>query len=168
MTTDDQSMFARPPSEVEDSLQLGGMGVVFKVSGEDTGGAFEIVEHPVAPGTLIPPHTHTREDEYSFVISGVIGARIGDEEVTAGPGAYLIKPRGIPHSFWNAGPESARILEMISPPGFSKFFRELHAEIDPADPDAAKIAEIGVRYGLTYLPEWIPELMEKYGLNPPV
>jgi hypothetical protein len=47
------------------SVSLGGMGVVFKISGADTGGAFAVVEHPIEPGRLVPPHVHVREDEYS-------------------------------------------------------------------------------------------------------
>jgi mannose-6-phosphate isomerase-like protein (cupin superfamily) len=86
------------------SVSLGGMGVVFKVSGVDTGGAFAIVEHPIEPGRLVLPHVHLREDEYSYVLEGTIGARVGDHEVTAGRGSYLFKPRGLMHTFWNAGP----------------------------------------------------------------
>src|SRR3954447_20664601 len=81
------------------SVWLGGMGVVFKVSGADTGGAFAVVEHPIEPGRLILPHVHQYEDEYSYVLEGTIGARVGDREVVAGPGSYLIKPRGLMHSF---------------------------------------------------------------------
>jgi uncharacterized cupin superfamily protein len=74
------------------SVWLGGMGVVFKVSGADTGGVFAVVEHPIEPGRLVLPHVHQHEDEYSYVLEGTIGARVGDREVVAGPGSYLIKP----------------------------------------------------------------------------
>ncbi len=52
------------------SVQLGGLGVVFRLMGQATGGALSVVEHPIAPGTLVPPHTHSREDEYSYVLEG--------------------------------------------------------------------------------------------------
>jgi len=65
--------------------QVGGMGVVFKVSGADTGGAFAVGEHPIEPGRLVLPHVHVREDEYSYVLEGTIGARVGDHEIVAGP-----------------------------------------------------------------------------------
>jgi mannose-6-phosphate isomerase-like protein (cupin superfamily) len=104
----------------------GGFGVVSKVSGARTGGAFSIVEHPLEPGVLgAPPHTHANEDETSFVIEGEIGVMIGGEEVRAGAGSYVFKPRGVPHAFWNPGPEPARILEIISPAGFERYFEEL-------------------------------------------
>jgi quercetin dioxygenase-like cupin family protein len=91
------------------------MGVVFKVSGADTGGAFAVVEHPIEPGRLVLPHVHRHEDEYSYVLEGTIGARVGDHQVVGGPGSYLFKPRGLMHTFWNAGPGPARILEVIAP-----------------------------------------------------
>jgi uncharacterized cupin superfamily protein len=58
-------------------------GVVFKLSGADTGGAFAVVEHPIEPGRLVLPHVHRHEDEYSYVLEGTIGARVGDHEVAA-------------------------------------------------------------------------------------
>ncbi len=89
---------------------------------------------------------------------------IGQKDFTATPGTYVVKPRSIPHAFWNAGPEPARILEIISPAGFEKYFDELGEVISAAgsgEPDFAKIMEIASRYGLTMYMERMPELMEK-------
>ena len=148
------------------AVSLGGIGVVFKIDGSETGAAFSIVEHPVEPGALVPPHVHTREDEYSFVLEGEVGARIGDRDLSAGPGAYILKPRGIPHTFWNAGSTPARLLEIISPAGFERYFEEMAALI-PAEgmPDFEKVGELAARYDLAFVhPEWVPELSAKYGL----
>src|SRR5262249_34928094 len=93
---------------------LGTIGVVFKLSGRDTGGALAIVEHPFPVGALVTPHTHTREDEYSIVTEGQIGFRSGDREVVLGPGGYITKPRGELHTMWNAGPTPAQMIEVIS------------------------------------------------------
>jgi hypothetical protein len=54
------------------SVSLSGMGVVFKVCGADSGGAFAVVEHPIEPWRLVLPHVHLREDEYSYVLEGTI------------------------------------------------------------------------------------------------
>ena len=54
--------------------------MVFKVSGADTGGVFAVVEHPIEPGRLVLPHVHLHEDEYSYVLEGTIGARVGNRE----------------------------------------------------------------------------------------
>src|SRR4029079_1740236 len=101
---------------------LGPIGVVFKLWGEDTGGAVAIVEHPFAVGALVPPHMHTREDEYSIVLEGEIGFRSEDQEVVLGAGGYIVKPHGEVHAMWNAGKTPARMIEIISPPGFEGFF----------------------------------------------
>jgi quercetin dioxygenase-like cupin family protein len=150
----------------DEVVSLGGLGVVFKLDGRDTGDAFSIVEHPVAPGTLVPPHTHEHEDEFSYVVYGTIGARIGGEDYELGPGSYLKKPRGISHAFWNASREPAHLIEIISPAGFEQYFREV-APVLAGGPsiDPAQIEAVAIRYGLTFQWEQLPELMERYGVS---
>lgn len=148
-------------------VQLGALGVVFKVFGEQTRGLLSIVEHPIAPGALVPPHVHTNEDEYSYILEGAVGVRIGDQEFTATPGTYVLKPRGIPHTFWNAGPGPARLIEIICPAGLEHYFGEL-ARLIPAEgpPDFEQIAALQQRYAVPRAhPEWVAELTEKYGLK---
>jgi quercetin dioxygenase-like cupin family protein len=152
-----------PPREGK-SVWLGGLGVDFKISGEQTGGAFSVVEHPIEPGRLVPPHLHTREDEFSYVLEGEIGVRIGDEVVLATPGCYVFKPRGIPHTFWNAGPQMGRLIEIIAPAGFEQWFLEV-AELFRTGADFSQIEALGVRYGGRSHLEWVPELTEKYHLK---
>jgi quercetin dioxygenase-like cupin family protein len=150
------------------TVWLGGCGVTFKVFGEETGGAFAIVEHPVLARTLIPPHTHSREDELSLVVEGEFGFRVGDRVFSAGPGAYVFKPRGIPHTWWNASETTARLVEIIWPAGFEHFFEELGGAFEasggmPPDPEFVK--ERSERYGTPYLMEWVPELERTYGVS---
>src|SRR5262245_349071 len=146
---------------------LGPIGVVFKLWGSDTGGAVSIVEHPFPVGALVPPHLHTREDEYSIVTEGEIGFRSGDREVVLGAGGYITKPRGELHTMWNAGKTPARMIEVISPAGFENFFREvadLAADGPPAPEAIAGIAEsYGLRFGEA---EWLPDLIARYDLVP--
>ena len=98
-------------------------------------GGFSLVEHPIAPRTLAgPSHVHQHEDEYSYVLEGEVGSRSATRCFTAGPGQLVAKPRGIWHAFWNAGDEPARILEVISPAGFERYFAELAELIPPAVP----------------------------------
>jgi|SRR5579859_2054348 len=148
------------------AVALGGVGVVYKVSGAETGGAFSIVEHPIEPGTLVPPHTHSREDELSFVLEGVVGVKVADQVIHAAPGSYVFKPRGIPHTFWNAGPEPARLLEIIFPSGFEAYFAEMAALLPPdGPPDIARVNELADRYSLTYQMDWIEALAAQYHLK---
>ncbi len=148
------------PGEGE-SVWLGGLGVDFRLWGEDTGGQFAVVEHPLEPGRLVDPHVHDREDEFSYVLEGQIGARIGDREVTAGPGCYVLKPRRIPHTFWNPGPGPARVLEIISPAGFERYFQQ--APTVTSQPEGEALA---ASYGLGAVPEWsVEDLKARYDLK---
>ena len=149
-----------------EAVALGGVGVIFKLSGEETGGAFSIVEHPIEPGTLVPPHTHSREDELSYVLEGEVGVKIGDLVMLATPGSYVFKPRGIPHTFWNAGPGPARLLEIITPAGFEAYFREM-ALLFPSGglPDFGEVAKLASRYDLTFQMDWVEELATTYHLK---
>jgi mannose-6-phosphate isomerase-like protein (cupin superfamily) len=150
-----------------DRVWLGGLGVDFKVSGSATSGALSIVEHPVEPNRLVPPHVHTREDELSFVIEGEMGVRIGSDTFLARAGDYVLKPRDIPHTFWNPGPARLRILELIWPPSFDSFFRELAGLYDAGGgrPDPGLADELAARYGCTFYFDWVPELKARYGLR---
>ena len=66
---------------------LGSIGVRFMIDGIEAGERFSLVEHPMSPRALAAPvHRHTREDEYSFVLEGRMGALLGDDVVEAGPG----------------------------------------------------------------------------------
>ena len=115
---------------------------------------------------LVIPHIHSREDEFTLVIQGRIGARVADAEYELGPGDLLFKPRDVPHAIWNPSDEVATSLEFITPAGFEEFFREVGAyglrgeEVGPP-----LFAEIAARYGETIEPEWIPDLVARYGLN---
>src|SRR6266705_2294928 len=105
---------------------LGSIGVRFMIDGAEAGERFSLVEHPMSARALAAPlHRHTREDEYSYVLQGSVGALLGDAVAIGKPGDLIFKPRNQWHTFWNAGDEPARILEIISPAGFENFFREL-------------------------------------------
>ena len=143
---------------------------VYKLLGEDTGGAFSVVEHNLQPGVLgAPVHTHRDVDELSYVVEGEIGVLIGDREVRAGPGTFVLKPQGIPHTFWNPGSSPARLLEVIWPAGFERYFEELDQLLNSTggQPDPARITELAGRYGMEMDFGSIPGLMEKYGVKLP-
>jgi mannose-6-phosphate isomerase-like protein (cupin superfamily) len=148
------------------SGDLASIGVRFMAWGAETGGGFALVEHPMAPRALAAPlHRHSREDEYSYVLEGRMGADLGGEVVVAEVGDFVFKPRGEWHTFWNAGDEPARILEIISPAGFERYFEEI---IDlTEEPSAQSVAPIATRYGLEMDPASIPMLCERHGLRFP-
>ena len=145
---------------------LGSIGVRFMIDGSEADERFSLVEHPMSARALAAPlHLHTREHEYSFVLEGRMGALLGDDVVEAGPGDLVFKPRNQWHTFWNAGDEPCRIIEIISPAGFERFFAELSAMggVVAAGPEA--VAQLSERYGLEMRPETVPDLLERFGLQ---
>jgi quercetin dioxygenase-like cupin family protein len=150
-------------------VEFAGLGVRFMVDGMRSGGGFSLVEHPLAPRALGSPiHTHRLEDEYSYVVEGEIGILLGDEEVEAHPGDLVYKPRHVPHAFWNATDRPARVLEIVSPAGFERFFVEA-ARLFPADrdPDLHAFARLAARYALDMDLESVPRLAARHGLRVP-
>ena len=157
-----------------ESVSLGAIGARFMIDTEEVpGGAFSLVEHPMPPRALAAPlHRHTREDEYSYVIEGRMGALLGGEVVHAEVGDLVFKPRDQWHTFWNAGDEPCRILEIIAPGGFEGLFADLGAKLadGPIDPAEAGpfFAQLSERYGIDFDPEATPAIAEEHGLWHPL
>ena len=148
------------------SLSLGGLGVIYKVLPEDTEGALAVIEHPIESGRLVRPHTHTREDEISYIVEGQVGVRIGGRESIAGPGTWVFKPREVQHTFWNVGPNQAKLLEIITPGAFAHYFEELAKILETGTSrNDEKLAELRHKYGLSFNSEWVPGLKAKYHLR---
>ena len=153
------------PDDAEEGF-LGSIGVRFMIDGAEAGERFSLVEHPMSPRALAAPlHLHTREDEYSYVLEGRMGALLGEDAVEAGPGDLVFKPRNQWHTFWNAGDEPCRILEIISPAGFERFFHELSDMGGVGQVDEEAFARLRQHYGLEMRPETVPELIERFGVR---
>ena len=145
---------------------LGSMGVRFMVDGDESGGGFSLVEHPMSAHALgAPIHRHMREDEYSYVVEGRIGLMLGDHVLEAGPGSLIFKPRQQWHTFWNAGDSPARILEIISPAGFERYFAELVALGGSRVASSQDLKSLAERYALEVDPQSIPALLERFQLR---
>jgi quercetin dioxygenase-like cupin family protein len=147
---------------------LGSIGVRFMIWGADAGERFSVVEHPMSPGALAAPmHRHSREDEYSYVLRGRLGALLGDDVVFGKPGDLVFKPRNQWHTFWNAGDEPASILEIISPAGFEQFFSELSDLGGVTNIEPSTLGSLCARFGLDMKPETVPELVQRFHLRFP-
>ena len=148
-----------------ESVAIQTIGVRFMIPGVDTDTRFSLVEHPIPPRALAAPlHRHNREDEYSFILEGRMGALLGDDVVEAGPGELVHKPRNQWHTFWNAGDEPCRILEIIAPAGFEHFFEELVDLGGVLEAAPEEVAALADRYGLEMRPDTVPELLDRFGL----
>jgi mannose-6-phosphate isomerase-like protein (cupin superfamily) len=156
-----RSLAVTIPPAAGERFDIGGFGIHWKIDGHHSGKRFSVVHHPLAPRVLAAPlHRHHREDEYSYVVTGTLGALLGEEVVTAGPGTWVFKPREQWHTFWNASETPCEIIEVISPAGFEDYFRELAA----IWPDKTKAAPLLKKYELDMDFESIPSLCARFGL----
>ncbi len=151
------------------TLDLGSFGTRFMAWAEETGGGFSLVEHPIPPRTLVAPvHRHSREDEYSFVLEGRMGALLGSDVIYAEEGDLAFKPREQWHTFWNPDETPCRVLEIISPGGFERFFDELGTLMAAPGFEPGRLAGLGERYGLEFDPESVSRLCAEHGLDHPL
>lgn len=147
---------------------LGTVGVRFIIDGLETGKRFSLVEHPFSPRALAAPlHRHSREDEYTFVIEGTIGALLGDSVVVGKPGDLIFKPRNQWHTFWNAGDTPARMVEIISPAGFEEFFDKIVDAGGINKMSGAAVDALCSEYGLEMRLDSIPDLVKRFDVRFP-
>ncbi|MCQ8186072.1 cupin domain-containing protein [Parvularcula maris] len=92
-----------------------------------------------------PPHTHTHEDEFFYVVSGTVQFLNGEQVVEGTPGTFAALTRGHPHAFWNAGDEPAVMVVGVSNGKFETFFDALAAEAKAKKPSTG--AEMGELIG---------------------
>ena len=153
----------------DEGTYLPGLDIVHKVTAESFGGSLTIEEWGLPPGQMIPPHTHSREDECNFVLEGELTCDVGGEIVVAPVGSYVLKPREVPHALCNTGTEPVRVLEILTPGGLEGYFDEYEEIVSRAmDEDQRRRAraELGERYGVTWHDERIPEVMARFGIGP--
>jgi len=154
-------------SRASTALLTGPLGAYLLADGSQTGGAVSFLVHTLSPRALgSPMHTHHNEDEWSYVLSGAVGVEIGGEVAIAEPDDLILKPRGVPHAFWNASDEPARLLEVIGPAGFEGYFERLAEVFSSAGaPDPARLQEVAVAYDLEIDPSSVPRLAQQHGLR---
>jgi quercetin dioxygenase-like cupin family protein len=159
MTADTASPFSPKVIAPEEgkTIMLFGIRFSYKVETADCGGTLAVLEVEIPPHTLVKPHNHTREDEFSLVLEGTVGVRVGDRELSAGPGSYLVKPRHTPHAMWNATEAPARVVEILAPAGLEAYFEQL-APILSEHRTAPEYYQLAENYGITILDDWIEEL----------
>jgi quercetin dioxygenase-like cupin family protein len=138
--------------------------VVIKLYGEETNGAVGIIEQVFEPGLLLPPHVH-ENDVWLYVLEGEMYARVGDEVVKATPGCWVMKPRLVPHTMWNAGRDPARIIELYTPGGFELFFKDFGERLRRGPIGVDELNRLGEPHGIRFFDDWIPDLTAAYDLR---
>jgi mannose-6-phosphate isomerase-like protein (cupin superfamily) len=119
-------------------------GPEVKASGRSTGGSLTVIEVVIDGGP--PRHTHTREDESLYVLTGTLEVACGDDRFQAGRGSFVFLPRNLPHTFRSVGGPSTALL-IVTPGGLDEYFAELSAAL-AADADAAQVRTIQRAYGI--------------------
>ena len=156
----------------DEGARLPVLDIVHKITADRSGGSLTVEEWGLPPGMMIPPHTHSREDECNFVLKGELSCDVGGEIVVAKAGSYVLKPRNVPHALCNTGTEPVWVMEILTPGGFEGYFDEYEkiaarlasGEIDEEHHRKAR-AELGERYGLTWHDERIPEARARFGIG---
>jgi quercetin dioxygenase-like cupin family protein len=139
-------------------------GVTIKLYGEETNDAISIIEQVFEPGLLLPPHVH-ENDVWLYVLEGEMHARVSDDVVQANPGCWVLKPRQIPHTMWNASDEPARIIELYTPGGFELFFKDFGERVQQGPVGLEELNRLGDPHGIRFFEDWIPELKAAYNLR---
>ena len=151
------------------NVSVGDLGARLDIARTENEANVAIVEHTLPAHTLAAPlHRHSNEDEISHVLEGEMTVLAGDELTTVPAGESVVKGRDVWHTFWNAGDEPLRFLEIIAPGEFSEFFEEISHiyPFDPANEEAlARFEEICDRYDFEADLESIPKLCEEHDLQ---
>jgi quercetin dioxygenase-like cupin family protein len=146
------------------------LDIMHKVTAEASGGSLKIEEWGLPSGEMIPPHTHAREDECSFVLEGEMMCYVGGEVVLAKQGSYVLKPRGVSHAFYNSGARTVRVMEILTPgsefEGYFDEYEEIASRKMSGEEHRMARAELGERYGITWHDEIIPEVEARFGVGP--
>jgi quercetin dioxygenase-like cupin family protein len=149
------------------TVSLFEVNFAYKLAGKQTEGGLAVLEVTIPPRTLVKPHQHSKEDEFSVILTGAVGARIGDtthEKIEAG--ASLVKPRNIPHAMWNVTDEPTRILEIVTPAGLERYFEEVAPVLEEHGQEwTERFYQLATRYGLTILDDWSQELQARYNIT---
>lgn len=139
--------------EPEAGFTLGVLGVthIYKATAVETGGVFSLWEAVVPPGAAAPPHTHSREDESFYVLSGELLVELEGEPAPrrVGAGGFFFGARGRRHAFRNVGDRPARLLILCTPScGLDHMFAALAAATARGTPEIGKLAAIAGQYGV--------------------
>jgi mannose-6-phosphate isomerase-like protein (cupin superfamily) len=134
-------------------VNVDGIEFTYKASGEDTEGHFAFTEGIVAPHRGAPAHIHHLEDEAFYVLEGKFEVECADESFRAGPGSFVLLPKGLPHRFQNISEKPGRLLCVQSPSGVEQFFEHMSALNEEGLPDPERLHQLTAKYGIEFLPD---------------
>ncbi|HEV3310705.1 MAG TPA: cupin domain-containing protein [Chloroflexota bacterium] len=146
------------------------LGMRHVIDGPEFDLGITILEGTLRPGQLVPPHTHSREDELAYVKSGSLTYWVDGSSSVATKGCYVLKPRGLAHAFWNHTDEDAAVAEFHVPGGQASYYDRLGALFGDRglsdDKRQAKVAQLQSDFGITAHPDLIETLITDHGFRP--
>jgi quercetin dioxygenase-like cupin family protein len=140
--------------EAGDGLRLRsgpGRDLVFKVTGEHTGGALDVFVIEVAPHGGPPLHLHHVQDESVYVLRGSYKIQVGDEIRRIGVGGFAYMPAGLPHTFLNLTDQPGELLATYTPGGGHHFYAEFGPLVRDGNPDRATVAALFEKHDMQLL-----------------
>ena len=140
------------PPDARETVSLWADRMTFNVTGEETGGAYAILEYVAAPGSGSPFHVHHNEDESFYILTGTMIFQLGESKFEAVPGSFVRIPRGLVHAFANKGADNVHSLVILSPAGLERFFRELGglAKVYPEGAPREEFLTLARKYNLDF------------------
>lgn len=111
------------------TYHYGGSDTIFKITGDETGDRYEIHESTLSPGGGPPHHIHSGVIHAFFVLEGEVEFWVGEQRLNTPPGGFVFVPAGIPHTFRNHGSTMARWLQIDSPGGRERMFKEFSEKL---------------------------------------
>ena len=146
------STVPQPVAVLPDSgRKLESLGVVHKLTSEQTGGAFYVCEAVFGPGGGSPLHIHHYEDEVIYVLEGAIDVRLDKEKLHTPAGGMIHLPKTIPHALQNPLKMPLRIIVHVIPGGLENYFDEVNTALQNGTLTAGLHADISKKYGLEWL-----------------
>jgi len=113
------------PAGQEETLSVSDNTITVKVNGEQTDGAYSVFELSVPPNVGAGLHIDKDWDEFWHVMEGTFAFTLNGEQIELSAGGFAYGPKGIPHSFKNAGETTGKLVMLTSPSGLEKFFRNI-------------------------------------------
>ena len=105
---------------------------IFKVTGQESDGAFTVIEQVIQPQGGPPPHVHHREDEAFYILDGTFSFLSGETQAEYQTGAFVYIPKGTLHTFKNVSERPGKLLVVITPAGLEEFFYSIGSHADDA------------------------------------
>jgi quercetin dioxygenase-like cupin family protein len=135
--------------------------VEIRISGSEGQDSISVLEHHVHGGDSPPLHVHRTEDELFQILEGEFRVRVRDQEQRVGPGAILLAPKGVPHTYRAESAKGGRFLTVTARGDFENFVRalarpalrpELPPPSGPPSPEAMQaLATVAGRFGIEFV-----------------